>query len=150
MSTTVVPSCYEYPYDPKVTLSRSISEHHYDEPQHSMNSGARSSLRPSTVSPSASTLSRGSCASEHSISSSYPSTESTYNVALGSVRLPQLENSGLMRIQVGSRGAVLALPNFGLSMTIPEGALSKSGRTDFFIKVLEEDRYLKSSLRGKD
>ncbi|XP_011504193.1 PREDICTED: netrin receptor UNC5C [Ceratosolen solmsi marchali] len=150
VTATIVPACYEYPFDPKLSMSRSLSEHHYDVPHLSLHSGPQSSsIVPSTMSPTPSTSTQESCSSdkqmlsgsEDSLSSSYPSTESTYNVATGNVRLPMLEVGNLARAHVNNRGALLVLPDSGISMSVPEGAVPKSSRVDLHLAVLNEDRF---------
>ena len=42
---------------------------------------------------------------------------------------------------VTSAGARLSLPESGISVNIPEGALSRGQREDVFIAVLREDRH---------
>ncbi|XP_058801895.1 netrin receptor UNC5C isoform X2 [Phymastichus coffea] len=150
VTATIVPACYEYPFDPKLSMSRSLSEHHYDVPHLSLNSGPQSSsVVPSTMSPTPSTSTHESCGSdkqmlsgsENSLSSSYPSTESTYNVATGNVRLPTLEAGNVARAHVNSKGALLVLPESGISMSVPEGAVPKSSRNELHVAVLNEDRF---------
>ncbi|KAJ8674560.1 hypothetical protein QAD02_005822 [Eretmocerus hayati] len=160
VTATIVPACYEYPFDPKLSMSRSLSEHHYDVPHLSLHSGPQSSsVVPSvTMSPSPSSAggssgssrSRDSCSgsdkhmlsgSDNSLSSSYPSTESTYNVATGNVRLPTLEVGNVARAHVNSKGALLVLPDSGISMSVPEGAVPKPSRTELHLAVLNEDRF---------
>lgn len=150
MTATIVPACYEYPFDPKLSMSRSLSEHHYDVPHLSLHSGPQSSsVVPSTMSPTPSTSTQESCSSdkqmlsgsENSLSSSYPSTESTYNVATGNVRLPMLEAGNVARAHVNNRGALLVLPDSGISMSVPEGAVPKPSRTELHLAVLSEDRF---------
>ncbi|KAL7301475.1 hypothetical protein TKK_0005913 [Trichogramma kaykai] len=150
VTATIVPSCYEYPFDPKHSMSRSLSEHHYDVPHLSLHSGPQSSIVPSTMSPTPSTSTQESCSSdkqmlsdsEHSLtSSSYPSTESTYNVATGNVRLPMLEAGNVARAHVNSKGALLVLPDAGISMSVPEGAVPKPSRSELHLALLQEDRF---------
>lgn len=150
MTATIVPACYEYPFDPKLSMSRSLSEHHYDVPHLSLHSGPQSSsVVPSTMSPTPSTSTQESCGSdkqmlsgsENSLSSSYPSTESTYNVATGHVRLPMLEAGNVARAHVNSKGALLVLPDAGISMSVPEGAVPRPGRSELHLAVLTEDRF---------
>lgn len=150
VTATIVPACYEYPFDPKLSMSRSLSEHHYDVPHLSLHSGPQSSsVVPSTMSPTPSTSTQESCSSdkqmlsgsENSLSSSYPSTESTYNVATGNVRLPMLEAGNVARAHVNTRGALLVLPDAGISMSVPEGAVPKPSRSELHLAVLTEDRF---------
>ncbi|XP_031784792.1 netrin receptor UNC5C isoform X3 [Nasonia vitripennis] len=150
VTATIVPACYEYPFDPKLSMSRSLSEHHYDVPHLSLHSGPQSSsVVPSTMSPTPSTSTQESCSSdkqmlsgsENSLSSSYPSTESTYNVATGNVRLPMLEAGNVARAHVNNRGALLVLPDSGISMSVPEGAVPKPSRSELHLAVLNEDRF---------
>ncbi|XP_034941233.1 netrin receptor UNC5B-a isoform X2 [Chelonus insularis] len=151
---TTVQASYEYPFDPKHSLSRSLSEHHYDVPHLSI---ALTQPSPSVSSPSPSALSQESCGdkqiysgSENSgtsiASSSYPSSDSTtttYNVASERVRLAKLEQAGnVARAAVNARGALLVLPDSGISLSVPEGAISKSqGRRQLDLTVLCDDRY---------
>ncbi|XP_043271876.1 netrin receptor UNC5B-like isoform X2 [Venturia canescens] len=142
VTATTVPACYEYPFDPKLSLSRSLSEHHYDVPHLSI------APQPSPMSPTPSTSTQESCSdkqiqsdSENSITSSYPSSDSTYNVASESIRLPKLETSNVARAAVNTRGALLVLPDSGISMSVPEGAVPKPLRKELYLAVLNEDRF---------
>lgn len=149
VTATTVPACYEYPFDPKLSLSRSLSEHHYDVPHLSI------APQPSPMSPTPSTSTQESCSdkqihsdSENSVTSSYPSSDSTYNVASESVRLPKLETCNVARAAVNTRGALLVLPDSGISMSVPEGAVPKPLRKELYLAVLNEDRY-RPRLPGK-
>lgn len=142
VTATSVPACYEYPFDPKLSMSRSLSEHHYDVPHLSI------APQPSPMSPTPSTSTQESCSdkqihsdSENSVTSSYPSSDSTYNVASESVRLPKLEAGNVARAAVNTRGALLVLPDSGISMSVPEGAVPKPLREELYLAVLNEDRY---------
>ncbi|KMR05368.1 netrin receptor unc5c-like protein [Lasius niger] len=142
VTATSVPACYEYPFDPKLSMSRSLSEHHYDVPHLSI------APQPSPMSPTPSTSTQESCSdkqihsdSENSVTSSYPSSDSTYNVASESVRLPKLEAGNVARAAVNTRGALLVLPDSGISMSVPEGAVPKPLRAELYLAVLNEDRY---------
>jgi len=142
VTATSVPACYEYPFDPKLSMSRSLSEHHYDVPHLSI------APQPSPISPTPSTSTQESCSdkqihsdSENSVTSSYPSSDSTYNVASESVRLPKLEAGNVARAAVNTRGALLVLPDSGISMSVPEGAVPKALREELYLAVLNEDRY---------
>jgi len=123
-------------------MSRSLSEHHYDVPHLSI------APQPSPMSPTPSTSTQESCSdkqihsdSENSVTSSYPSSDSTYNVASESVRLPKLEAGNVARAAVNTRGALLVLPDSGISMSVPEGAVPKPLREELYLAVLNEDRY---------
>ncbi|XP_033225992.1 netrin receptor UNC5C isoform X2 [Belonocnema kinseyi] len=142
VTATTVPACYEYPFDPKLSMSRSLSEHHYDVPHLSL------APQPSPMSPTPSTSTQESCSdkqihsdSENSVTSSYPSSDSTYNVASESVRLPKLETGNVARAVVNTRGALLVLPDSGISMSVPEGAVPKPTREELYLAVLNEDRF---------
>ena len=153
-SKPLVPSCYEYPFEAKHSMSRSISEHHYDVPHLSSLVASTESPTPSTPCRSISTGGSHSSSdkhmlsdSEHSLSSSnpsvpsVPSTESTYNVASGHVRLPLLETANVARARVGAKGALLVLPEAGISMSVPEGAVPKSSRAELHVAVLNDDPF---------
>lgn len=86
--------------------------------------------------------------SENSLTSSYPSTESTYNVATGNVRLPMLETGNVASAIVNNRGALLVLPDSGISMSVPEGTIPKPSRAELYLAVLNEDR-LRPQLPGE-
>ncbi|XP_046750181.1 netrin receptor UNC5B-like isoform X1 [Diprion similis] len=142
VTATTVPACYEYPFDPKLSMSRSLSEHHYDVPHLSI------APQPSPMSPTPSTSTQESCSdkqihsdSENSVTSSYPSSDSTYNVASDTVRLPKLETGNIARAIVNTRGALLVLPDAGISMSVPEGSVPKSLREELYLAVLNEDRF---------
>ncbi|XP_046418295.1 netrin receptor UNC5B-a isoform X3 [Neodiprion lecontei] len=142
VTATTVPACYEYPFDPKLSMSRSLSEHHYDVPHLSI------APQPSPMSPTPSTSTQESCSdkqihsdSENSVTSSYPSSDSTYNVASDTVRLPKLETGNVARAIVNTRGALLVLPDAGISMSVPEGSVPKSLREELYLAVLNEDRF---------
>ncbi|XP_006558294.2 netrin receptor UNC5C isoform X6 [Apis mellifera] len=142
VTATSVPACYEYPFDPKLSMSRSLSEHHYDVPHLSI------APQPSPMSPTPSTSTQESCSDkqihsdcENSVTSSYPSSDSTYNVASESVRLPKLETGNVAGAAVNTRGALLVLPDAGISMSVPEGAVPKPLREELYLAVLNEDRF---------
>ena len=149
VTATTVPACYEYPFDPKLSLSRSLSEHHYDVPHLSI----VPQLSQMSASPSTST--QESCSdkqihsdSENSVTSSYPSSDSTYNVASESVRLPNIETGNVAMAAVNTRGALLVLPDSGISMSVPEGAVPKPLRKELYLAVINEDR-IRPCLPGK-
>ncbi|XP_076544789.1 netrin receptor UNC5C isoform X4 [Osmia lignaria lignaria] len=142
VTATSVPACYEYPFDPKLSMSRSLSEHHYDVPHLSI------APQPSPMSPTPSTSTQESCSDkqihsdcENSVTSSYPSSDSTYNVASESVRLQKLETGNVAGAAVNTRGALLVLPDAGISMSVPEGAVPKPLREELYLAVLNEDRF---------
>lgn len=166
-TTVPVTSAYEYPFDPKhsSSLSRSLSEHHYDVPHLSI-----AFTQPSPIINQSLTIDNNNqdqqnsdkqiySGSENSItssivSSSYPSSDSTtttYNVASERVKFTnnnpstidhQLHQTNTARAILNVRGALLVLPNSGVSLSIPEGAVPKShGKRQLYVSVLGEDKY---------
>ncbi|XP_044010870.1 netrin receptor UNC5B-a isoform X2 [Aphidius gifuensis] len=163
-TTVPVTSAYEYPFDPKHSLSRSLSEHHYDVPHLSI-----AFTQPSSINQQSSTEQQDnnncdkqiySGSSDNSItssivSSSYPSSDSTtttYNVASERIKFTnnqllidqqQLQQqNNIARAIVNVRGALLVLPNSGVSLSIPEGAIPKiHGKKQLYVSVLEDDKY---------
>ncbi|XP_069705153.1 netrin receptor UNC5C-like isoform X2 [Periplaneta americana] len=166
-----VPPCYEYPYsDPpnsKHGLSRSCSEHHYDVPHLSSPPGEHptspstsshsmdSSSCPVTATPPVETSSEKPLHSDsnHSISSFCSSSasrpDSTYDVAAQSTSpttpppsiVAGVDPECIASATVTSAGARLSLPESGISLNVPEGALVRGQREDIFIAVLREDRH---------
>ena len=142
VTATTVPACYEYPFDPKLSMSRSVSEHHYDVPHLSL------ALQHSPIPPTPSTSTQESYGdkqvhsdSENSVTSSYPSSDSSSNVASESMRLTKLQTGNVARAVVNTRGALLVLPDSGISMSVPEGTVPKATREELYLAVLNEDRF---------
>lgn len=142
VALTGVPACYEYPFDPKLPMSRSSSEHHYDVPHLSL------PLQSSSVSPTPSTSTQEFSShkqihsdSENSATSSYSSSEFSYNISSKSVMPPKLETENVARAVVNSRGALLVLTDSGISMSVPEGAIPKPLKEKLYLAVLNEDRF---------
>ncbi|PSN47953.1 Netrin receptor UNC5C, partial [Blattella germanica] len=155
-----VPPCYEYPYSDPPKLSRSCSEHHYDVPHlssppgdpptspstssHSMDS----SSCPVTATPPVETSSEKPLHSDsnHSITSR---PDSTYDVAAQSTTpttpppsiVVGVDPECIASATVTSTGARLSLPESGITLSIPEGALSRGQREEVFVAVLREDRH---------
>ncbi|XP_063981809.1 netrin receptor UNC5C isoform X2 [Diachasmimorpha longicaudata] len=144
-TTVQAASTYEYPFDPKLSLSRSLSEHHYDVPHHVSIGFTQSSLTHSSHQSSGDKqIYSGSENSITSVvSSSYPSSDSTttYNVATERVKLANVEQSNcIARATVNIRGALLMLPDCGVSLSVPEGAIPKSQcKAQLYVSVLVND-----------
>ncbi|KAE8737757.1 hypothetical protein FOCC_FOCC016776 [Frankliniella occidentalis] len=125
-------SCYHYP----LPLPRSDSEHHYDEPHLANSSASNSNSATSSSSSSCSTAS----------ASTSPSATSTRTV--GSSRADSvnggdsLSDAGVTMTSCActSAGARLSLPECGVSLTIPEGALARGQEALVSLAVLTEDR----------
>lgn len=121
-------SCYHYP----LPLPRSDSEHHYDEPH--------------LATPSASATSSSSSSCSTASASTSPSATSTRT--MGSSRADSV-NGGDSLSEAGvtmttcsatSAGARLSLPECGVSLTVPEGALARGQEALISLAVLTEDR----------
>ncbi|XP_014284948.1 netrin receptor UNC5B isoform X2 [Halyomorpha halys] len=140
-----VPACYEYPYSDaadKYGLPRSCSEHHYDVPH--LNSGASPSTSTSTHSGESRPASpRGNHSSSHSLAtfscSSPSNTDSAYDCKDIPVR--GLDPDCLAWRSMGTNGGRLSLPDSGISLTIPEGALARGRKEDIYVAVLRDDRH---------
>ncbi|CAH0556983.1 unnamed protein product [Brassicogethes aeneus] len=109
--TQTVPPCYEYPYNtPAASVTRSVSEHHYDVPH-------------------------------------LASADSTYEVATEAVTLPlpaayaatPTTSGNYTSSAVSHSGAFLNLSESGVSLLIPEGAVSRSRKQELFLSILNED-----------
>ncbi|XP_045470245.1 netrin receptor UNC5B [Harmonia axyridis] len=144
--TQTVPPCYEYPsYTTPSTamVTRSVSEHHYDVPH--LASGSDIQMSPAT----SSTL-ESSSGKRSQLSGFTNNSDSTYEVAADSVTLPMstlpaayavtpATNGNYTSATVGHSGAFLNLPESGVSLTVPEGAISRSRKQEIFLSILNED-----------
>ncbi|XP_066586154.1 netrin receptor UNC5A-like [Prorops nasuta] len=136
-------------------LSRSCSEHHYDVPQLSLPSTTRASPSSSVTRSSYrnSHRARGISDNEESRSS-----RSTYHATAEStqededdqeeedckddekVSLDDEKSSIFMaKSQVDEQGALLVVPEVGVSMSVPEGAIVRGQRHSLYLMVLGED-----------
>ncbi|XP_049821786.1 netrin receptor UNC5C-like isoform X2 [Aethina tumida] len=133
--TQTVPPCYEYPYTtPATSVTRSVSEHHYDVPH--LASGSDIQMSPAT----SSTLESSS--GKRSQLSGF-----TNNLATESVTLPlpaayavtPTTSGNYSSSTVTHSGAFLNLAESGVSLLIPEGAVSRSRKQELFLSILNED-----------
>ncbi|KAK6630182.1 hypothetical protein RUM43_004968 [Polyplax serrata] len=150
--------CYEYPYTDKCGLSQSCSEHHYDVPHLSTPQGGAAS--PSTSSQSGSVASSSCPAtatpqhepssektphsdSVHSLSSftcsSVTSKNSMYNI--NSTIPAGLDPDCCVSTIATSSGCRLSIPGSGVTLTVPEGSLTRGQKEEVFVAVLREDRH---------
>ncbi|KAJ8958937.1 hypothetical protein NQ318_019707 [Aromia moschata] len=136
--TQTVPPCYEYPYTtPATSVTRSVSEHHYDVPH--LASGSDIQMSPAT----SSTL-------ESSSGKRSQMTDSTYEVATESVTLPisnmptayavtPTTSGNYTSATLSHAGGFLNLSESGVSLLVPEGAISRSRKQELFLSILNED-----------
>ncbi|XP_022901369.2 netrin receptor UNC5C isoform X2 [Onthophagus taurus] len=140
--TQTVPPCYEYPY-PASSVTRSVSEHHYDVPH--LASGSDIQMSPAT----SSTL-ESSSGKRSQLSGFTNNSDSTYEVATESVTLPlpslptayavSPATSGTYTVAtVTSAGTHLNLPGNEISLLIPEGAVGRGRKSELFLSILNED-----------
>ncbi|XP_075233698.1 unc-5 [Lycorma delicatula] len=148
-----VPPCYEYPYSDAADkyLPRSCSEHHYDVPHLNSPPGAAS---PSTSthsmesspshkhnSSSSHSLTSFTCSTPSHVESMYDGSSKSGNNANTGVIIRGVESDCIASTNVTSAGARLCLPDSGISLTIPEGALSRSHKEEIYVAVLRDDRH---------
>ncbi|XP_050302029.1 netrin receptor UNC5B isoform X2 [Anthonomus grandis grandis] len=142
--TQTVPGCYEYPYTtPATSVTRSVSEHHYDVPH--LASASDIQLSPAT----SSTL-ESSSGKRSQMSGSTNHSDSTYDVATDQVTLPlsnlptayavtPTTSGNYTSATVTANGAFLNLPESGVNLLVPEGAISRSRKQEIFLSILNED-----------
>ncbi|KAJ3633421.1 hypothetical protein MTP99_010372 [Tenebrio molitor] len=142
--TQTVPPCYEYPYTtPATSVTRSVSEHHYDVPH--LASGSDIQMSPAT----SSTL-ESSSGKRSQLSGFTNNSDSTYEVATESVTLPlpalptayavtPTTSGNYTSTTVTHGGAFLNLLESGVSLVVPEGAISRSRKQELFLSILNED-----------
>ncbi|XP_073992816.1 unc-5 isoform X3 [Rhodnius prolixus] len=143
-----VPACYEYPYSDaadKYGLPRSCSEHHYDVPHLNSPPGVSPSTSTSTHSMESSAQPTpprtDQHSSQHSLTSfSTPSNvDSTYDSKCLPIR--GLDNDCVAWSTMSCNGGRLSLPDSGISLTVPEGAIPRGHKEDIYIAVLRDDRH---------
>ncbi|KAB0797257.1 hypothetical protein PPYR_08251 [Photinus pyralis] len=142
--TQTVPPCYEYPYTtPATSVTRSVSEHHYDVPH--LTSASDIQMSPAT----SSTL-ESSSGKRSQLSGLTNNSDSTYEVATESVTLPlpalpaayavtPATSGNYTSATVTHIGAYLNLPESCVSLLIPDGAVSRTRKHDIFLSILNED-----------
>ncbi|KAF5281557.1 hypothetical protein FQA39_LY05092 [Lamprigera yunnana] len=142
--TQTVPPCYEYPYTtPATSVTRSISEHHYDVPH--LTSASDIQMSPAT----SSTL-ESSSGKRSQLSGLTNNSDSTYEVATESVTLPlatlpaayavtPATSGNYTSATVTHSGTYLNLPESSVSLLIPDGAVSRTRKHDLFLSILNED-----------
>ncbi|XP_076280756.1 netrin receptor UNC5C [Lasioglossum baleicum] len=139
-------------------MPRSCSEHHYDVPQLSLPSTARPSPSSSVTRSSCRNSQRGRGLSDNeegrSSRSTQPNAESTNEDENDHDELDVLaeddKNHGdsggfIVRAVVDEQGALLVVPEVGVSMSVPEGAIPRGRRHNLHLAVLGDD-YLRPSL----
>ncbi|KAG9430840.1 netrin receptor UNC5B [Apis mellifera carnica] len=134
-------------------MSRSCSEHHYDVPQLSLPSTTRPSPSSSVTRSSCKNSQRGRGLSDNEEGRSSRSTcqanqESTNEDddehddedRTGEDDRNHEDSSGfIVRAMVDEQGALLVVPEVGVSMSIPEGAISRGRRHGLHLAVLGDD-----------
>ncbi|XP_063918325.1 netrin receptor UNC5B isoform X3 [Zophobas morio] len=136
--TQTVPPCYEYPYTtPATSVTRSVSEHHYDVPH--LTSGSDIQMSPAT----SSTLESSS--GKRSQLSGFTNNLATESVTLPLPNLPAAyavtptTSGNYTSTTVTHSGAFLNLIDSGVSLIIPEGAISRTRKQELFLSILNED-----------
>nr|CAI5852408.1 unnamed protein product [Callosobruchus analis] len=145
--TQTVPPCYEYPYTAASTaapsVARSASEHHYDVPH--LTSGSDIQMSPAT----SSTL-ESSSGKRSQMSGFTNQSDSTYEVATEQVTLPisslpaayavtPTVSGNYTSSTLSHCGGFLNLSDSGVSLLVPEGAVSRSRKQELFLSILNED-----------
>ncbi|KAL1514115.1 hypothetical protein ABEB36_003430 [Hypothenemus hampei] len=142
--TQTVAACYEYPYTtPATSVTRSASEHHYDVPHLASASDIQ-------MSPATSSTLESSSGKRSQMSGSTNNSDSTYDVATEQVTLPlstlptayavtPTTSGNYTSATVTYNGTVLNLSESGVSLTVPEGAVSRSRKQELFLSILNED-----------
>lgn len=136
--TQTVPPCYEYPFTtPATSVTRSVSEHHYDVPH--LASGSDIQMSPAT----SSTLESSS--GKRSQLSSFTNNFATESVTLPLGNLPTAyavtptTSGNYTSATVTNSGTCLNLPESGVSLVIPEGCVSRTRKQELFLSILNED-----------
>ncbi|XP_031365734.1 netrin receptor UNC5B-like [Apis dorsata] len=141
------------PLKVSLTIRRSCSEHHYDVPQLSLPSTTRPSPSSSVTRSSCKNSQRGRGLSDNEEGRSSRSTcqanqESTNEDddehddedRNGEDDRNHEDSSGfIVRAMVDEQGALLVVPEVGVSMSIPEGAISRGRRHGLHLAVLGDD-----------
>ncbi|XP_060519034.1 netrin receptor UNC5C isoform X2 [Cylas formicarius] len=142
--TQTVPACYEYPYTtPATSITKSASEHHYDVPHLASASDIQ-------MSPATSSTLESSSGKRSQLSGCTNHSDSTYEVATDSVTLPlsalpaayavtPTTSGNYTSAAVTHAGAFLNLPESGVNLLVPEGAVSRSRKQELFLSILNED-----------
>ncbi|XP_017780266.1 PREDICTED: netrin receptor UNC5C isoform X2 [Nicrophorus vespilloides] len=141
--TQTVPPCYEYPFATTATsVTRSVSEHHYDVPHLASASDIQ-------MSPATSSTLESSSGKRSQLSGFTNNSDSTYEVATESVTLPlqmpiayavtPTTSGNYTSATVTHIGAYLNLPESSVSLVIPDGAVSRSKKQELFLSILNED-----------
>ncbi|KAH1001731.1 hypothetical protein HUJ04_005710 [Dendroctonus ponderosae] len=142
--TQTVAACYEYPYTtPATSVTRSVSEHHYDVPHLASASDIQ-------MSPATSSTLESSSGKRSQMSGSTNNSDSTYDVATEQVTLPlsalpaayavtPTTSGNYSSAAVTHAGAFLNLPESGVNLLVPEGAVSRSRKQEIFLSILNED-----------
>ncbi|XP_025837474.1 netrin receptor UNC5C [Agrilus planipennis] len=142
--TQTVPPCYEYPFTtPATSVTRSVSEHHYDVPHITSASDIQ-------MSPATSSTLESSSGKRSQLSGLTNNSDSTYEVATESVTLPlpyavtpasggNYSSGNYTSATVNYSGAYLNLKESSVSLLVPDGALARSRKQDLFLSILNED-----------
>ncbi|CAD1473896.1 unnamed protein product, partial [Heterotrigona itama] len=134
-------------------MPRSCSEHHYDVPQLSLPSTTRPSPSSSVARSSCRNSQRGRGLSDNEEGRSSRSTcqanqESTNEdddehedeERIGEEERSHDDSGGfIVRAMVDEQGALLVVPEVGVSMSVPEGAISRGRRHGLHLAVLGDD-----------
>ncbi|CAG9864740.1 unnamed protein product [Phyllotreta striolata] len=144
--TQTIPPCYEYPYTtPATSVTRSVSEHHYDVPH--LTSGSDIQMSPAT----SSTL-ESSSGKRSQLSGFTNNSDSTYEVATDTVTLPMANlptayavtptaSGNYTKSTLSGSGGFLNLPDLRVTLLVPEGVLPKSRKQEIFLSILNEDGF---------
>ncbi|XP_076269699.1 netrin receptor UNC5C-like isoform X3 [Rhynchophorus ferrugineus] len=142
--TQTVPACYEYPYTtPAASVTRSVSEHHYDVPHLASASDIQ-------MSPATSSTLESSSGKRSQMSGCTNNSDSTYDVATEQVTLPfsalpaayavtPTTSGNYTSAGVAHSGAFLNLAESGVNLLVPEGSVSRSRKQEIFLSILNED-----------
>ncbi|XP_025202443.1 netrin receptor UNC5C isoform X1 [Melanaphis sacchari] len=146
-TVVVVPSCYEYPFtndQNAYSLTRSCSEHHYDVPHHNSGGGGSSTVTTAIMAPPVPSVAPDS---PNALSSSPESSHSLTSYTCSSKS--QSDSSGMAchckdylwmkETTVTSTGCRLECKEYGLSLTIPEGAVAKSQKEPVLFALLQDE-----------
>ncbi|XP_030755093.1 netrin receptor UNC5C [Sitophilus oryzae] len=142
--TQTVAACYEYPYTtPATSVTRSVSEHHYDVPHLASASDIQ-------MSPATSSTLESSSGKRSQMSGCTNNSDSTYDVATEQVTLPlsalpaayavtPTTSGNYTSATVTHTGAFLNLSESGVNLLVPEGSVSRSRKQEIFLSILNED-----------
>ncbi|XP_050422606.1 netrin receptor UNC5C isoform X2 [Adelges cooleyi] len=148
-TVVVVPSCYEYPFtndQNAYSLTRSCSEHHYDVPHHNAagstitTAAAAATIAPPVplAAPDSPNALSSSPGSNHSLTS-YTCSSKSQSDSSGGTACHCKDYLWMKETAATSVGCRLECKEYGVSLTIPEGAVAKNQKEPVLFAVLQDE-----------